>query len=67
MENHYRTGQPNILKEGANIFTIRSGDKATPFQTDSGENRDDYSFGTFDLYSLMEPSFRIQNTRILKK
>ena len=35
--------QPNRLKEGANIFTLRSGDKATPFPTNSGENRDDYS------------------------
>lgn len=35
--------QPNKLKEGTNIFTIRAGDKATPFPTNSGENRDDYS------------------------
>ncbi|MCQ6274753.1 lamin tail domain-containing protein [Bacillus sp. V3B] len=35
--------QPEKLKEGANIFTIRSGDKATPFPTENGENRDDYS------------------------
>lgn len=35
--------QPDKLKEGANVFTIRSGDKATPFPTENGENRDDYS------------------------
>ena len=30
--------QSDKLKEGANIFTIRSGDKATPFPTNNGEN-----------------------------
>lgn len=33
---------PEKLKEGENILTIRSGDKATPFPLDNGENRDDY-------------------------
>ena len=35
--------EPDRLKEGANVFTMRSGDKATPFPTGNGENRDDYS------------------------
>ncbi len=35
--------QSEKLKEEENIFTIRSGDKATPFPTNSGENRDDYN------------------------
>lgn len=35
--------QPEKLKAGANIFTFRSGDKATPFPRDNGENRDDYN------------------------
>ena len=35
--------EPDRLKEGSNVFTMRSGDKATPFPTGNGENRDDYS------------------------
>ncbi|MBB6446858.1 lamin tail domain-containing protein [Bacillus benzoevorans] len=35
--------EPEKLKAGGNIFTFRSGDKATPFPRDNGENRDDYN------------------------
>nr|WP_295974432.1 metallophosphoesterase [uncultured Bacillus sp.] len=35
--------QPEKLKAGPNRFMIRSGDKATPFPRDNGENRDDFS------------------------
>ncbi|WP_141430613.1 metallophosphoesterase [Bacillus sp. 03113] len=34
--------QPDRLKIGDNMFTIRSGNKATSFDLDSVENRDDY-------------------------
>ncbi|WP_084552346.1 lamin tail domain-containing protein [Bacillus cihuensis] len=35
--------QPEKIKIGENTFTIRSGDKASPFPSNAGENRDDYS------------------------
>ncbi|HWO95043.1 MAG TPA: lamin tail domain-containing protein [Bacillus sp. (in: firmicutes)] len=35
--------QPEKLKLGENTFTIRSGDKASPFPSNAGENRDDYN------------------------
>ncbi|MCD7034293.1 lamin tail domain-containing protein [Metabacillus sp. GX 13764] len=33
---------PNKLQLGNNVFTIRSGDKVSPFITEKTENRDDY-------------------------
>ncbi len=43
MENDCCSDPPEKLKEGDNVITIRAGDKATPFLTNNGENRDDYS------------------------
>ncbi|SDM28431.1 lamin tail domain-containing protein [Sediminibacillus halophilus] len=34
---------PEKLKVGANTITIRAGNKATPWEGDPGENRDDYN------------------------
>ena len=60
--------EPDKLKEGANVFTIRSGDKATPFPTENGENRDDYSLRNVRL--VLADGTVIQDdpgTRIPKK
>ncbi|WP_371069007.1 lamin tail domain-containing protein [Sediminibacillus sp. JSM 1682029] len=35
--------EPEKLKVGANTITIRAGNKATPWEGDPGENRDDYN------------------------
>ena len=54
--------EPDTLQLGDNILTVRSGNKATPFDLESLENRDDYDLKNVRLVLsdgtvLTDPSY----------